>query len=228
MLPVFVYFRKGDVVSRSLLVRRRVPADAGPLRGTVIVLHGDNGALDDLMPLARSLSPHLELIAAEAPRRVFNPQSVVHTWFSIQETGRPEPVRFGDSLFQLEQFVYDISEVRAENSVPVYLLGYDQGALMALAICLVVPDYLSGVVAICGCLPQIALWPLPDRVLESLPVLLVYDPEDSELPATLVETTEGELVRRGGVPTLSAVSGARELGSIVVTEVKRWLGEKIK
>jgi phospholipase/carboxylesterase len=219
---------KSNVVNRSLLVRRRVPPETEPAHGTVIVLHGDNGGLDDLVPLAQSLSPHLEVVAAEAPRRVFNREAVVHTWFSIQEPARPEPVSFGDSLAQLEQFVYDIAEERREQSVPVYLLGYDQGALMALSICMVVPDYLSGVVAISGCLPQIALWPLPDRSLDSLPVLLVYDPEDSQLPAELVETTGDELVKRGGVPTLSAVVGARELGSTVLVEVKHWLGEKIK
>jgi predicted esterase len=215
-------------VNRSLLVRRRLPPDIEPPGAAVILLHGENGGLDDLVPLARSLSPHLEVVAVEAPRRVFNTQAVVHTWFSIQEPGRPEPVSFGDSLFQLEQFVYDIAEVRRQQSVPVYMLGYDQGALMALAICMVVPDYLSGVVAICGCLPQIALWPLPDRSLDSLPVLLVYDHEDSELPAELVETTGAELLKRGGVPTLSAVSGARGLGSAVLAEVKDWLRGKIE
>ena len=216
------------MVNRSLLVRRRVPPDTEPARGTVILLHGENGELDDLVPFGRSLNPHLEIVAAEAPRRVFNRYAVAHAWFSIQEPGRPEPVSFGDSLFQMEQFVYDIGEVSRERSTPLYLLGYDQGALMALAASLVVPDYVSGVVAICGCVPQVAVWPLPDRSLDSLPFLLVFDREDTELPAELVERTGEELVKRGGVPTLRAVSGARELGSTVLSEVTNWLGEKIK
>ena len=215
-------------MNRSLLVRRRLPSDVELPVGTVIALHGENGGLDDLVPLAQSLSPRLEVVAAEAPRRVFNMHSIVHTWFSIQEPGRPEPVSFGDSLFQIEQLVYDVADVSRQQSLPLYLLGYDQGALMALAIGMVVPDYLSGVVAICGCLPQIALWPVPDGSLDNLPVLLVYDPEDSELPAELVEKTAAEIEKRGGLSTLRVASGARELGSTVSAEVKDWLRGRIE
>jgi phospholipase/carboxylesterase len=216
------------LVSRSLLVRRTTPPEAEPKRGTVVALHGGDGGLDDLAPLARSLDSHLEIVAVEAPRRVWNPQAVVHTWFSIQEPGHPEPVTFGDSLVQLEQLVYDVAAGRKDASAPVFLLGYDQGAMLALAISLAVPDYLSGVIAICGCLPQIAGWPLPDRPMASLPVLLVYDPEDSELPADLVEATESELLKRSGVPTLRPVSGARELDPKVVAEVRNWLPMSVK
>jgi phospholipase/carboxylesterase len=137
-------------------------------------------------------------------------------------------VTFGDSLVQLEQLIYEISESNQGVAEPIYLLGYDQGAVLALALSLVLPDYLAGVVAICGCLPEIAVWPLPDRPLNSLPVLLVYDHEDPELPAALVETTQTELVKRGGVPTASDISAARELGSGVSSEVTDWLQGRIK
>lgn len=216
-------------MTRSLLLRRRLPPEAEPQRGTIIVLHGGNGDLDDLVPAVRSFGPHWEVFAAEAARAVYVDQELVaHTWFAIQEPGRPEPVSFGDSLFQLEQLVYEISEANQDGPEPLYLLGYDQGALLALALSLVVPDYLAGVAAICGCLPQIAAWPLPDRPLDNLPVLLVYDPQDSKLPAELVEATGSELVKRGGVATLRAVSGARELDSRVLTEVRDWLPMRIK
>jgi phospholipase/carboxylesterase len=215
-------------MSRSLLVRRKVAPETEPPRGIVIALHGDNGALDDLVPFARSLSPRLELVAVEAPRRVFNHQAIAHTWFSIQEPARPEAVSFGDSLFQLEQLVYDILEERGDQRAPLYLAGYDQGALMALSLGLVVPDYLSGIVSICGSLPRIAMWPLPERLLDGLPALLVYDPEDGELPAKLVEETASELAKRGGVPTLRAVSRARELDSRVLAEVIDWLPVSVK
>jgi phospholipase/carboxylesterase len=214
-------------MSSSLLVRRRVPAD-GELRfGSVIALHGGDGNLDDLVPLARSLSPGLDVIAPQAPRRVHYVPSTAYTWFYAQEPQHPEPVTFGDSLYQLEQLVYEVAEVGQEEAKPLYLLGYDQGALLALSLALVVPDYLSGVVAICGCLPELAVWPLPDRSLDGLGALVVSDPEDAGLPAHLVSQSANELSRRGGVPTMVAVSGARELGPVVSKVVGDWMREQI-
>jgi phospholipase/carboxylesterase len=215
-------------VTQSILVRRRVQSEAMPRRGRIIALHGGAGRLDDLVPLARSISPFFEVIAVEAPRRVHYAELTAYTWYYAQEPNHPEPVTFGDGLFQLEQLVYEISETDQDKREPLYLLGFDQGAVLALAIAMVVPDYLDGVIAICGCLPEITGWPLPDRALDSLPVQLVYDPEDVELPAALVELAETELTKRGGAPVLSAVSGARNLVPTGFEAVRNWMRTRTK
>jgi phospholipase/carboxylesterase len=196
-------------------------------RGSIITLHGGAGTLDDLVPLARSISPSFEVIAVEAPRRAHYLESTAYNWYYAHEPNHPEPVTFGDSLFQLEQLVYEISEANHEEREPLYLIGFDQGALLALALAAVVPDYLAGVVAICGCLPEISGWPLPDRELNNLPVQLVYDPEDSELPSVLVELAKTELTKRGGAATLSAVGGARKLEPVVFEVVGEWMRKRI-
>jgi predicted esterase len=103
------------------------------------------------------------------------------------------------------------------------LLGHDQGALLALAISLVLPDYLAGVIAICGCLPRISAWPLPDTDLMGMPYLLIYDEEDPELPRVQVLATADELRRKGGVPMLQPVTGARALGPGVARSTSNWL-----
>src|SRR5258708_26587247 len=169
-----------------MLVRRRVPPETKPRRGTIVTLHGGKGTLDDLVPLARSISPLLEVIAAEAPRRVHYVESSAYTWYYAVEPNRPEPVTFGDSLIQLEQLVYEIAEGTQGAREPLYLVGFDQGAVLALALATVVPDYLSGVVAICGCVPEIAGWPLPEGALDALQIQLVYDPQGLGLPAGAV------------------------------------------
>ena len=214
-------------MTQSLLLRRRVPPEHALRRGCIITLHGGAGTLDDLVPLARSISPSFEVIAVEAPRRVHYGESSAYTWYYAEEPNRPEPITFGDSLIQLEQLVYEISEQNQAGYEPLYLLGLDQGALLALALALVVPDYLAGVVAICGCLPEISGWPLPDRELNNLPVQLVYEPEDSQLPSALVELAKTELTKRGGAATLSAVSGARKLESVVFEVVGEWMRKRI-
>jgi predicted esterase len=169
----------------------------------------------------------MDVVAAQAPRRVHYAGSSAYTWFYIHEAGHPEHVTFGDALFQLEQLVYEISESGQGQREELYLLGYDQGALLALALSLVVPDYLAGVVAICGCMPDISVWPLPERSLDGLAALLVYDPNDADLPTELVRLAGDELTKRGGTPTLCAVSGARKLDPTVFEVVGDWMRTRI-
>jgi phospholipase/carboxylesterase len=215
-------------MTRSLLVRRRVAPQEEPSRAVVIVLHGENGQLDDLVPLALSLSRQAEVVAVEGPRRVHDARSAAYTWFYAEEPGNPEPVTLGDSLAQLEQLIYELTDSHPDQSLPLYLMGFGQGGLLALTIGSIVPDYLAGVVAICGSLPNEATWPIPDRALEGLPFLLIYDGNDPHLPEELVVATGSELLKRGGSPTLSPVSGARMLEPEVFKVTSEWFEREIK
>ena len=57
-----------------------------------------------------------------------------------------------------------------------FLLGVEQGAIMALATALAVPDLISGVIAVEGRFPIVPGWDPPLAPLDDLPILIV-DPE---------------------------------------------------
>ena len=52
----------------------------------------------------------------------------------------------------------------------------------------VVPESLSGVVSICGYLPEIPGWSLPVEHLDGFPVLLVHDPDAPDIPRRAAAT----------------------------------------
>lgn len=207
----------------------RVVAPSALRAATLIVLHGGNSTLDQLVPLAQTLRTDLEIVAPSAARGVYVDRELVsYTWFGIQDPPYPEPASFGDSLYQLEQFVYDVRARQAEDDPPPYLLGFDLGAVLALALTGVVPDYLSGVAAACGYMPIIPGWTPPIEQLEGLPILLVCDPgQDESLPRELIDQTAQQLARRGASLAVESLPGAASLGADLAVLIRSWLDDRL-
>jgi phospholipase/carboxylesterase len=209
-----------------MLVYQEVP-EGTITTGALVGLHGRGGDLDQLAPLARELAG-IQLIAPQAPRPV-SPitqgdavGSGGFTWFFIQDVGRPEPATFGESLWLVEQFVLDVRE-REPPGRPIVLAGFEQGAVLAVTLAAVVPEALAGVAAICGYLPDIFGWTPPIEDLGALPILLVHDPDDAEIPLALVESTVEELRRRHAVVTGLQVPGARLTPIAAASVLKKWV-----
>jgi phospholipase/carboxylesterase len=212
---------------RSMLVYQDVPERTQD-SATLIALHGSGGDLDQLLPLARDIGS-VHLVAPQAARPVtpttqgYSPTSDGYTWFFIQEMGHPEPATFGEGLWLVEQFIYDVRD-RQNADQPTFLLGFEQGAVLSATMAAVVPDALAGVVAICGYLPEIPGWSPPMEDLNGLPVLLVHDPDDVSMPVALVEKTVEELTRRRAAVQRQYVAGSRKNPVTAAPVIKKWLG----
>lgn len=212
----------------SQLVYRDLRPTQPPARATVIVLHGNHGTLNDLLPLTSSFRSDFRVFTPEAARGVYRMREVVgHTWYGGWRVERPEPASFGDSLAQLERFVHDVRDRTDEGEPLPFLLGYDQGAVLALSLATVVPNLVAGVMAISGCLPSFAdptLLPLPEM---ALPVLMITDPADPDLPIESVDRTAIQLRGRGARVTNLSLSDARDLGSDVADALNGWLNAQL-
>jgi predicted esterase len=210
---------------RSQLVYTSLEAQHLPARVTLIVLEGAGRQADDLVELARSLTQDSDVIVPNAPRfRVdfLEPPTMSRYWYAGESEGRPDPTTFGDCLFQVEQFVLDVLDGQRQPR-PAFLLGLDQGAVLALAATEVIPDRLGGVLAICGYLPEVPGWEPPIRALADLPVLLVNDPNDPALPEPLVSRTTRRLSDEGATLTTVKIPDARKLGPELQLVLREWL-----
>lgn len=165
--------------ARSQLLRRESRATSAARRGTLIALHSDGADASELAPLCAGLERELDLLAPQAARsrnpflssappddarwRAYGG----FRWFARDDAGLPEPASFGDSLWQLEQLACELHEA---DAAPVYLVGYRDGATLALGAALAFPALLSGVLAIDGDRPRIPGWSERRRIPADLPV----------------------------------------------------------
>jgi len=202
-----------EAASPAALVYRETISLAGGNSGTLIALHGNGGDSHQLKPLLRRLNLPLTAIAPQAPRTL-NPHGYLHgdrgfAWYFAHSIGHPEAATFGDCLWQLEQFIYDIHE-REGRAGPLFLLGHDQGAVLAVTLAGFVPEYLCGVAVIAGYLPKIQGCSCSPRRMHDLPLLFIHDPDSVESPAQLVRESAKLFAERAASVELVEIAGAHQ------------------
>ncbi len=195
----------------SQLLRREIRATFSR-RGTLVALHSDGADARELVPLCGACAGAFDVLAPQAARSR-NPflssappddprwrDYAGYAWFRRDDAGRPEPSSFGDSLWQIEQLVLECEERRAE---PIGLLGFREGATLALGAALAFPQRLDFVVAIDGERPEIPGWSEQRALAPDLPVAEIRagytDPRDATeaLRKFLDERTGGDDDGRG-------------------------------
>jgi predicted esterase len=162
---------------------------------TIITLHGYNQRGKSYAGYARAAAPNGRLIGLESYKGVFAGKEITgYTWY-VGPLTSPPPVYFGDALMELERFLWDeVERQKPNDAVLPTLLGVEQGAVMAIATALAVPDLLSGVIAIEGRYPIVPGWEPPLAPMNKLPILLV-DPPGGIAPAPKM-LIEHDLVRQ--------------------------------
>jgi predicted esterase len=100
----------------------------------------------------------------------------------------------------------------------------EQGAIMALAAAVAVPDFLSGVIAIEGRFPLVPGWEPPLAALNDLPVLIV-DPTEgiARQPGMLTGTSLVEQFEEWGAAVTRHVTPNSGIPADVM---RRWVSEQ--
>lgn len=161
------------------------PVQNGSGGPTVITMHDHNQFARDVADWGRAASPNGRVLALESYKGVFISHDVVgYTWF-LGPAERPSPIFFGDSLSEIERFLWDEVDRSGQESpeLPI-LLGIGQGATMAIATALAVPELVSGVIAINAMLPKVPGWSPPLAPMNQLPILLI-NPSANTHPGVL-------------------------------------------
>ena len=214
-------------MKRSVLRFRQVASDGLTDAPLVMLLHGNKGGMDDLISLAGALEIEGRLIAPEAARGVYSGiERVSSTWYG-GELLRPEPASFGDSLAQIELLARDVTARWPSGQAGPWLIGVDQGAVLALTLATLAETPIAGVVAINGCLPQVARVELPIQPRMGLPIHLVIDPGFESISPSALDSTTDRLTAHGYDVTMTSIESATNFGSEVVAAIRSWITPRI-
>jgi phospholipase/carboxylesterase len=199
------------------ILERWIERSDDACRGSLIGLHGREATHRQMLPLLRDLASGRRIIAPRSARWAGMGEGGSFNWYSSLCPPIIEPIGFGDALTQLERFACEYRE--SEHSTRMVLVGFDQGATMALALSALWPELFVAVVAIEGGWPELPGWSVPLRDMESMPVLIVGN----------AESTRAELISRNANVALLAGSGHVELPSIdLVKLIRCWLADSAR
>lgn len=205
---------------RSIELAPREPG----LSRTLILLHGYGADENDLLPIAHELDPRLRAVSLQAPLSM---GGSMRAWFNLAQDARgisfdPKEARQG-----LRTAAEAVEEIAAGSPRP-FLLGFSQGAAMALGVMLMRPELAAGVLSLSGVPPVMEPRDLaPREKLRGLPVFAAHGLHDTLLPIELGRTVRDELKRLG----LDVEWHEYPMGHMVVPQeiddARRWLAARL-
>ena len=119
----------------------------------VFLLHGWGSNPQDLLGLGKSLNRKYNYLAVEAPYKI-GPES--YSWFGIQfvegEVNQLDYDEFSVSLEKLLQLIESFKYEKQLKNKDIILMGFSQGATMALEMAIHHPNVFSGAIVLSGLL----------------------------------------------------------------------------
>ena len=200
-------------------LHRFVPP-ASPDAPTILALHGTGGDENDLVPLARMVSPDAAILS---PRG------------NVLENGMPRFFkRLAEGVFDLDdlrartaelaQFIAKASSKYKFDPARVVALGYSNGANIAASLMLSNPDVLLGGILLRPMLPF-----EPDRLppLKGTSVLISAGRQDPMIPQASTSRLAALLKQAGADVTLSWYDAGHGLVPREMEQATRWFGERL-
>jgi phospholipase/carboxylesterase len=155
------------------------PDEGYPL---LLLLHGYGSNEQDLMGLSPYLDARFLLVSVRAPHPL---DTGGYAWFPLDFTPQGLVPDFAQAVFARRQLVELLDELKSEYPVDpaqVFLLGFSQGASMAVGLGLGLAEAVSAVVSLSGYCPPEVVPEVLASGLEGLPVFMTHGLYDPVIP----------------------------------------------
>jgi phospholipase/carboxylesterase len=196
------------------------PRTAGPAR-TLVVLHGYGADEHDLLPLGHELDPRFRIVSLQGPIALGGP---MRAWFNLSQDARgrisfdPEEAR--DAL---RSVLAAVEEIAAESPKP-FLLGFSQGAGVALGVALLRPELTAGVLSLSGVVRALEEQDhAPPEKLRGHPVFAAHGTDDPLIPILLGRKLRDELTALGLDVEWHEYLMPHMVSPEEIEDAKRWL-----
>lgn len=184
----------------SLVHTARPPAPDANTGGErpplLILLHGVGANERQMAQLAPTFDPRFVVLSVRSPL-VLGPNAFA--WFHVTFTGQG-PVIVAEEAEAgwktLARFIDEAVAAYGADPERVFLAGFSQGAIMALATLLTAPEKVAGAVAMSGrLLPEVLPHAAPADALRGKPVLILHGVADEKLGIHLARWAHEQLAR---------------------------------
>jgi phospholipase/carboxylesterase len=200
-----------------------LPPRAPGLSRTLVLLHGYGADERDLLPIAHELDPRLRAVSLQGPIALGGP---MRAWFNLSQDAAGR-ISFDaeEARAAVKTVTAAVEEIAAQSRRPL-LLGFSQGAGIALGVALLRPDLVAGVVSLSGVARALEDRDhAPAEKLRGFPVFAAHGLLDPLIPIQLGRSLRDTLTSLG----VSVSWHEYPMGHMVVREeieaAKSWLKE---
>lgn len=200
-----------------------LPPRAPGLSRTLVLLHGYGADERDLLPIAHELDPRLRAVSLQGPIALGGP---MRAWFNLSQDAAGR-ISFDaeEARAAVKTVTAAVEEIAAQSPRPL-LLGFSQGAGIALGVALLRPDLVAGVVSLSGVARALEDRDhAPAEKLRGFPVFAAHGLLDPLIPIQLGRSLRDTLTSLG----VSVSWHEYPMGHMVVREeieaARSWLKE---
>ncbi|MBI2504966.1 MAG: dienelactone hydrolase family protein [Candidatus Latescibacteria bacterium] len=191
----------------------------------LVLLHGYGSDERDLMGLVPYLDPRFEVVSVRGPQAL---EMGGYAWFAVQFTPFGlvlDHAQAQETRRQLEAWLEALVAAPGVDRGQVFLLGFSQGAGMALGAALHRPELVAGVAFISGLVvPQMI--PAGDlEKLRALSVLMVHGRHDPLIPIQQGRASRALLEQLPLCLRYREYEMGHEINAECLEEVRGWLQE---
>lgn len=177
---------------------RLAPSSGSKANALVVLIHGYGSNGDDLIALASMIQPALPdaaFVAPNAPSQIPR-MAAAHQWWPIETFSMVERAAgAAAALPGLDTFITQELSDAGLTSNRLLLVGFSQGAMMALHVGLRRAEPVAGIIGISGML--VAPERLETDILSRPPVLLIHGTEDDVVPFRSMDMASTAMVAAG-------------------------------
>lgn len=190
----------------------------------LLLLHGYGANEDDLFSLAPYLDERFMVVSARAPVTL---GMMGHAWFNLGFTPQGiavDPQEVEAARHKLKRFIGEIVEAYSCDPNAVYLMGFSQGAMMALSVALTFPGTAAAVVAMSGRMMPQSFQLIHDKdALIGLPVFVVHGTRDPVIPIGQGRETKTLLAELPIDLTYREYEMGHEISAESLDDITTWL-----
>jgi phospholipase/carboxylesterase len=206
-------------------VPSRRPGRREPL---LVLLHGHASNEGDLLGLVPYLDDRFQIASPRGPQRL---AAGAYAWFRTTYAASGPIVHEGEeseSRKRLAAFIDEVASRYGADPTRVYLLGFSEGATLALSFALTVPEQIAGVAALSGRLLREVLPTIADpEELAGCPMFLGYGIHDDVVPIGRARSTREFLAGFGVDLDYREYPSGHQIGPQALMDVAAWLSARL-
>ncbi len=213
----------GEGFERAGLIHRVLQPDtAGPHR-TAVLLHGRSGNEDVMWIFQRTLPKDWLLVA---PRAIEHDPAGGFAWHPRKRDEWPTLAMFDEAVSAVVRFIQSLPDLYRADPTQIYLMGFSQGAAMAIATAIREPDLVQGIAGLVGFVPEDCKAAVGAGVLGGLPVFMAVGTEDSTIPLERSRESADVLRRAGANLAYHEFDTGHKLNAKGMRALREWFNER--
>ena len=159
-------------------LRKPKQVDPDQTYPVLFLMHGIGGNEQNMLSLVDGLEESFYIFSIRG--QLFQPPG--YAFFTIEGYGKPHREVFDDGVNKLTSFIDYAFEQYPLDASRVYLLGFSQGAILAMTLGLTLGNRIKGIVALSGYIPAFVKEEYTIKNVESLSLFISHGEMDQILP----------------------------------------------